>query len=220
MEDIRDAILANDTCGGVRHHRDSRQLPGDHDPQGRSRTCSPARTRATRTRGVDPPRRGAGARTRAGRGAGGGDGQRHQLQHGLVVDFEPVSTFGFLERYGRLNESTKRPTCPTTSSARTWPAWCCGPVPESARKPGDEVVAHCLSVEPRARNGHNDTMMDPEQRIWGFETNFGGLAELAIVKSNQLLPGSPSTSPGRNRRAPAWSTPPRTGSSSPATVPA
>ena len=36
--------------------------------------------------------------------------------------------------------------------------------------------------------GHNDTMMDPEQRIWGFETNFGGLAELAVVKSNQLLP--------------------------------
>jgi crotonyl-CoA reductase len=30
--------------------------------------------------------------------------------------------------------------------------------------------------------------MDPEQRIWGFETNFGGLAELALVKSNQLMP--------------------------------
>ena len=31
-------------------------------------------------------------------------------------------------------------------------------------------------------------MMDPEQRIWGFETNFGGLAEIALVKSNQLMP--------------------------------
>ena len=31
-------------------------------------------------------------------------------------------------------------------------------------------------------------MMDPHQRIWGFETNFGGLAELAIVKANQLMP--------------------------------
>jgi crotonyl-CoA reductase len=30
--------------------------------------------------------------------------------------------------------------------------------------------------------------MDPEQRIWGFETNFGGLAHLALVKSNQLMP--------------------------------
>jgi crotonyl-CoA reductase len=55
-------------------------------------------------------------------------------------------------------------------------------------KPGDEVVAHCLSVELESSDGHNDTMMDPEQRIWGFETNFGGLAELALVKSNQLMP--------------------------------
>jgi crotonyl-CoA reductase len=30
-------------------------------------------------------------------------------------------------------------------------------------------------------------MLDPEQRIWGFETNFGGLAQVALVKSNQLL---------------------------------
>ena len=29
-------------------------------------------------------------------------------------------------------------------------------------------------------------MMDPEQRIWGFETNFGGLAQLAIVKANPV----------------------------------
>src|SRR3978361_860563 len=55
-------------------------------------------------------------------------------------------------------------------------------------KPGAEVVAHCLSVETARPDGHNDTMMDPEQRIWGFETNFGGLAELALVKSNQLMP--------------------------------
>ena len=57
-----------------------------------------------------------------------------------------------------------------------------------AWKPGDEVVAHCLSVELESPDGHNDTMLDPEQRIWGFETNFGGLAELALVKSNQLMP--------------------------------
>ena len=55
-------------------------------------------------------------------------------------------------------------------------------------KAGDEVVAHCLSVELEDPQGHDDTMMDPQQRIWGFETNFGGLAELALVKSNQLMP--------------------------------
>ena len=58
----------------------------------------------------------------------------------------------------------------------------------NAWKPGDEVVAHCLSVELESADGHNDTMLDPEQRIWGFETNFGGLAEIALVKSNQLMP--------------------------------
>jgi crotonyl-CoA reductase len=42
-------------------------------------------------------------------------------------------------------------------------------------------------VELESPLGHDDTMMDPEQRIWGFETNFGGLADIALVKSNQLL---------------------------------
>jgi crotonyl-CoA reductase len=103
--------------------------------------------------------------------------------------FEPVSTFGFLKRYGRTNPLAKRHDLPyhqvgsdlsgvvlrTGPGVHTW-------------KPGDEVVAHCLSVELEDPLGHDDTMMDPEQRIWGFETNFGGLAEIALVKANQLLP--------------------------------
>ena len=102
--------------------------------------------------------------------------------------FEPVSTFGFLERYGRVSPLAKRHDLPyhivgsdlagvvlrTGVGVHTW-------------KPGDEVVAHCLSVELEDPRGHNDTMLDPEQRIWGFETNFGGLAHIALVKANQLL---------------------------------
>ncbi len=102
--------------------------------------------------------------------------------------FEPVPTFGFLQRYGRLSPLGKRHDLPyhvigsdlSGVVLRTGPGvhvW----------KPGDEVVAHCLSVELESPLGHNDTMLDPEQRIWGFETNFGGLAELALVKANQLL---------------------------------
>jgi len=103
--------------------------------------------------------------------------------------FEPVPTFGFLERYGRLSPLAKRHDLPyhivgsdlagvvlrTGVGVHLW-------------KPGDEVVAHCLSVELESPDGHNDTMLDPEQRIWGFETNFGGLAQIALVKSNQLMP--------------------------------
>ena len=103
--------------------------------------------------------------------------------------FEPLSTFGFLERYGRLSPLTKRHDLPyhVVGSDLSGVVLRTG-LGVHAWKPGDEVVAHCLSVELESPDGHNDTMMDPEQRIWGFETNFGGLAEIALVKSNQLMP--------------------------------
>jgi crotonyl-CoA reductase len=103
--------------------------------------------------------------------------------------FEPVSTFSFLQRYGRLSPLAKRHDLPyhVVGSDLAGVVLRTG-VGVHAWKPGDEVVAHCLSVELEGPDGHNDTMMDPEQRIWGFETNFGGLAEIALVKSNQLMP--------------------------------
>jgi crotonyl-CoA reductase len=106
--------------------------------------------------------------------------------------FEPVSTFSFLERYGRLNDLTKRHDLPyhVVGSDLAGVVLQVGPG-VSKWKAGDQVVAHCLSVELEDAAGHDDTMMDPQQRIWGFETNFGGLAELALVKSNQLMPKPP-----------------------------
>jgi crotonyl-CoA reductase len=103
--------------------------------------------------------------------------------------FEPLPTFGFLERYGRLNERARRHDLPyhVIGSDLAGVVLRTGPG-VSAWAPGDRVVAHCLSVELESAEGHGDSMLDPEQRIWGFETNFGGLAELALVKSNQLMP--------------------------------
>ncbi|MFM1964546.1 MAG: hypothetical protein RL134_271 [Actinomycetota bacterium] len=103
--------------------------------------------------------------------------------------FEPVSTFGFLEKLGRTGELGERHDLPyhVIGSDASGVVLRVGPG-VNAWKPGDEVVAHCLSVDLESPLGHNDTMLDPEQRIWGFETNFGGLAEIALVKSNQLLP--------------------------------
>ncbi len=103
--------------------------------------------------------------------------------------FEPVSTFGFLEKYGRTHADAKRHDLPyhVIGSDAAGVVLRVGPG-VNTWKPGDRVVAHCLSVELESPLGHNDTMLDPEQRIWGFETNFGGLAELAVVKANQLLP--------------------------------
>jgi crotonyl-CoA reductase len=103
--------------------------------------------------------------------------------------FEPVSTFKFLVRYGKLNSLTKRHDLPyhVVGSDAAGVVLRVGPG-VTKWQPGDQVVAHCLSVELEEAAGHDDTMLDPEQRIWGFETNFGGLAELALVKANQLMP--------------------------------
>ncbi|NUR48787.1 MAG: crotonyl-CoA carboxylase/reductase [Hamadaea sp.] len=103
--------------------------------------------------------------------------------------FEPMATFGFLQRYGKLSPLTKRHDLPyhVVGSDAAGVVLRTGPG-VTKWQPGDQVVAHCLSVELEDAAGHDDTMLDPQQRIWGFETNFGGLAELAVVKANQLMP--------------------------------
>jgi crotonyl-CoA reductase len=103
--------------------------------------------------------------------------------------FEPVSTFEFLKRYGRSSDLARKHDRPYHVVGSDLAGVVLRVGPGVTRwHPGDEVVAHCLSVELEDPQGHDDTMMDPQQRIWGFETNFGGLAELALVKSNQLMP--------------------------------
>ncbi|HEX5496924.1 MAG TPA: crotonyl-CoA carboxylase/reductase [Mycobacteriales bacterium] len=103
--------------------------------------------------------------------------------------FEPMSTFGFLERYGRVSPLAARHDQPYHVVGSDLAGVVLRTGPGVTRwRPGDEVVAHCLSVELEDPAGHDDTMLDPQQRIWGFETNFGGLAELALVKANQLMP--------------------------------
>ncbi|WP_425575789.1 alcohol dehydrogenase catalytic domain-containing protein, partial [Streptomyces gobitricini] len=59
--------------------------------------------------------------------------------------FEPVSTFSFLERYGRLSELTKRHDLPyhVIGSDLAGVVLRTGPG-VNAWQPGDEVVAHCL----------------------------------------------------------------------------
>jgi crotonyl-CoA reductase len=103
--------------------------------------------------------------------------------------FEPLATFDFLKRYGKSSPLARKHDQPyhVVGSDLAGVVLRVGPG-VTKWKPGDEVVAHCLSVELEDPQGHDDTMMDPQQRIWGFETNFGGLAELALVKSNQLMP--------------------------------
>ena len=103
--------------------------------------------------------------------------------------FEPLSTFAFLQRLGKESVWGKRHDLPyhvvgsdgagvvvrTGSAVRNW-------------KPGDRVVIHCNYVDDQDPSAHDDSMLATNQRIWGFESNFGGLADLALVKANQLMP--------------------------------
>ena len=103
--------------------------------------------------------------------------------------FEPLPTFGFLDRLARESEIARQHSQPfhvigsdasgvvlqVGSAVRNW-------------KPGDRVTVHCNHVDGQDPTAHNDSMHATNQRIWGFETNYGGLADLSVVKANQLMP--------------------------------
>ncbi len=102
--------------------------------------------------------------------------------------FEPMSTFAFLDRLGKesywgarhaldhhvIGSDAAGVIVRVGSAVRNWSI-------------GDAVTVHCNYVDDQDPTSHDDSMLG-NQRIWGFETNFGGLADLSIVKANQLMP--------------------------------
>ncbi|RKN47034.1 crotonyl-CoA carboxylase/reductase [Streptomyces hoynatensis] len=103
--------------------------------------------------------------------------------------FEPVPTFAFLERLGRQGGWAARHARPhhvlgsdasgvvvrVGAGVRRW-------------KAGDRVVVSCVQADDQEPATHADGMLGGEQRIWGYETNFGGLAHYTVVRASQLLP--------------------------------
>ncbi len=103
--------------------------------------------------------------------------------------FEPLPTFGFLDRLGKesrwgarhaldyhvVGSDASAVVLRVGSAVRNW-------------KPGDKVTVHCNHVDDQDPSAHDDAMLASNQRIWGFESNFGGLADIALVKANQLMP--------------------------------
>ena len=103
--------------------------------------------------------------------------------------FEPLSTFGFLDRLAResawaarhkqdyhvVGSDASGVVLRVGSAVRNW-------------KPGDRVTVHCNFLDDQDPSAHDDSMLAANQRIWGFESNFGGLADLSVVKANQLMP--------------------------------
>lgn len=102
--------------------------------------------------------------------------------------FQPVPTFDFLRRMGREGGYAARHDLPhhvlgsdasgvvvrAGAGVRNW-------------RPGDHVVVSCVQVDDQEPATHADGMLGTGQRIWGYETNFGGLAHYAVVRASQLL---------------------------------
>ncbi|MFI1282238.1 crotonyl-CoA carboxylase/reductase [Streptomyces sp. NPDC020858] len=102
--------------------------------------------------------------------------------------FEPVPTYSFLKRFARQGGWAARHDLPyhvlgsdasgvivrVGAGVRRW-------------RTGDHVVVSCVQVDDQEPATHADGMMGAEQRIWGFETNFGGLAHYTVVRASQLL---------------------------------
>jgi crotonyl-CoA reductase len=103
--------------------------------------------------------------------------------------FEPLPTFGFLERFARESDLGARHDLDyhIVGSDASGVVVRVGPG-VTRWKPGDRVTVHCNYVDLEGPEGHNDSMLDASERIWGFETNFGAMAELSMVKANQLMP--------------------------------
>jgi crotonyl-CoA reductase len=102
--------------------------------------------------------------------------------------FEPVPTFAFLHRRAREGRWGARHDLPyhvigsdaagvvvrTGSAVRHWSA-------------GDRVVVFPGVIDPGDPASQDDGLLAAEPLAWGYETNFGGMGEFAIVKANQLI---------------------------------
>jgi crotonyl-CoA reductase len=109
--------------------------------------------------------------------------------------FEPVPTFRFLERMGSQGGWNARHDMPrhvlgsdaagivvrTGNAVKRWQV-------------GDRVVVATGVFDEQDPETQVDAMLSAEQRAWGYETNFGGLAHYTVVKATQLLPKPPHLS--------------------------
>jgi crotonyl-CoA reductase len=102
--------------------------------------------------------------------------------------FAPIPTFKFLDKMAKdggwaarhggdrhvLGSDASGVVIAAGSLVRRW-------------SPGDQVVIHSNWVSGEDPGTYQDSMRATSQRAWGFETNFGGLAELSLVKASQLM---------------------------------
>lgn len=103
--------------------------------------------------------------------------------------FEPVSTFGFLKACGRQGGWAGRHDQPfhvlgsdgagvivrVGIGVRHW-------------RVGDHVMVNAAHVDDQEASVQADGMLSEHQLAWGFETNYGGLAQYTVARASQLIP--------------------------------
>ncbi|MFD8462802.1 crotonyl-CoA carboxylase/reductase [Streptomyces antimycoticus] len=103
--------------------------------------------------------------------------------------FEPMPSFRYLKQVAKQGGWAERHNLPyhvigsdcagvivrTGSGVRRW-------------KVGDHAVVSPAYVDDQDPATHADGMLGSDQKAWGFETNFGALAEYTVVRATQLIP--------------------------------
>jgi crotonyl-CoA reductase len=103
--------------------------------------------------------------------------------------FDPMPTFRFLERLGRQGGWHARHDLPHHVIGSDAAGFVVGVGAGIQRwSVGDRVVVSPAWIDHQDPISQVDGMLGESQRAWGFETNFGGIAHMAIVKASQLLP--------------------------------
>ncbi|RXJ94838.1 crotonyl-CoA carboxylase/reductase [Malaciobacter molluscorum] len=113
------------------------------------------------------------------------------INHNTVwsATFEPLPTFNFLSQYAKANIKNKKHNLNyhILGSDAAGIIIKVGRAVHDNWKIGTRVVicpAVTSTINPQS---YKDSMSDPNTRAWGYETNFGGLAEFCLVKSTQLM---------------------------------
>ncbi|MEU8181972.1 crotonyl-CoA carboxylase/reductase [Micromonospora sp. NPDC049044] len=103
--------------------------------------------------------------------------------------FEPLPTFDFLRNLAKQGGWERRHDQPFHALGSDG-AGVIVRVGEAVRrwKVGDRVVLSPVQADDQEPATHADGMLGVEQRAWGYETNFGGLAHYAVVRATQLIP--------------------------------
>jgi crotonyl-CoA reductase len=109
--------------------------------------------------------------------------------------FEPVSTFKFLQQFGRqgrwgarhdrdyhvLGSDAAGVVVRVGAAVRHWSV-------------GDRVVVTAPYIDEQDPIAQQDGMLAADQRAWGFETNFGAFGQFAVARATQLVPKPPHLS--------------------------